>query len=58
MVFNRRSTWEQKTIHKTIKVNVQLVEKNMNSLKNMVIEYKDVFAWTLKYLKGIPLKLM
>jgi hypothetical protein len=25
----------------------------MNSLKNMVIEYKDVFAWTLKDLKGI-----
>jgi hypothetical protein len=39
-------------------VNVQLVEENMISLKNMVIEYKDMFAWTLKDLKGILPKLM
>jgi hypothetical protein len=37
-------------------VNVQLVEKNMNSLKKLLLEYKDVFAWTYKDLKDIPPK--
>jgi hypothetical protein len=41
----------------TIKVNVQLVEENLNSLKKLLLEYKDVFAWTYKDLEGIPLKL-
>jgi hypothetical protein len=29
----------------------------MNSLKELLIEYKDVIAWTYKDLKGIPPKL-
>jgi hypothetical protein len=29
----------------------------MNSLKKLLLEYKDLFAWTYKYLKGIPPKL-
>jgi hypothetical protein len=41
----------------TIKVNVQLIEKNLNSLKKFLLEYKDLFAWTYKDLKGIPPKL-
>ncbi len=34
-----------------------MVEENINSLKKLLIEYKDVFAWTYKHLKGIPPKL-
>ncbi len=41
----------------TIKVNAQLVEENINYLNKLLIEYKDVFAWTYKHLKGIPPKL-
>jgi hypothetical protein len=29
----------------------------MNYLKKLLLEYKDVFAWTYKDLKGIPLEL-
>ncbi len=41
----------------TIKVNAQLVQKNMNLLKKLLMEYKDIFAWMYKDLKGIPLEL-
>jgi hypothetical protein len=40
-----------------IKVNAQLAHENMNLLKKLLMEYKDVFAWTYKDLKGIPPKL-
>jgi hypothetical protein len=38
-------------------VNAQLVEENMNSLKGLLIEYKDIFPWMYKDFKGIPLEL-
>ncbi len=38
-------------------MNVQLTEENLNSLKKLVLEYKDIFAWTYKDMKGIPLEL-
>jgi len=34
-------------------VNVQLTKESMNSLK-LLLEYKDMFAWTYKDLKDIP----
>jgi len=40
-----------------IKVNAQLAQENMNLLKELLMEYKDAFAWTYKDLKGIPPKL-
>ncbi len=40
-----------------IKVNVQLTKEIMNSLKKLLLECKDMFAWTYKDLKGILLKL-
>lgn len=42
----------------TIKVNAQLVEKNINSPNKLLPEYKDVFAWTYKDLKGLLPKLV
>jgi hypothetical protein len=41
----------------TIKVNVQSIEERLNFLKKLLLEYKDVFAWIYKDLKGIPLEL-
>ncbi len=38
-------------------MNVQSIKDNMNYLKKLMMEYKDVFAWTYKDLKGIPLEL-
>ncbi len=38
-------------------MNVQLTKDSMNYLEKLMMEYKDVFAWTYKDLKGIPLKL-
>ncbi len=38
-------------------MNAWLIEENMNYLKKLLLEYKDVFAWTYKDLKGIPLEL-
>ncbi len=38
-------------------MNVQLVEDNMNFLNKLLFEYKDVFTWTSKDLKGIPSKI-
>jgi hypothetical protein len=34
-----------------------LIEESLNSLKKLLLEYNDVFAWTYKDLKGIPLEL-
>jgi hypothetical protein len=41
----------------TIKVNAQSTKENMNSMKKLLLEYKDMFTWTYKDLKGIPPKL-
>jgi hypothetical protein len=38
-------------------VHAQLIEENMNFKKKMLLDYKDVIAWTYKDLKDIPLKL-
>jgi hypothetical protein len=38
-------------------VHAQVVEENKSSLKTLLLEYKDVIAWTYKDLKCIPLKL-
>ncbi len=38
-------------------MNVQLTKDSMNYLKKLMMEYKDVFAWTYKDLKGILLEL-
>jgi hypothetical protein len=38
-------------------MNAQLIEKNMSSLNELLIEYKDIFVWTYKDLKNIFLKL-
>jgi len=40
-----------------IKVNPQLTKESMNFLKKLFLEYKDLFVWTYKDLKGIPPKL-
>jgi hypothetical protein len=40
-----------------IMVNAQLVQENMSLLKELLMEYKDIFAWMYKDLKGIPLEL-
>ncbi len=32
----------------------QLTWKNMNSLKKLLLKYKDMFPWTYKDLKSIP----
>jgi hypothetical protein len=41
----------------TIKVNVQLTKERQTPLKKLLLEYKDVFAWTYKDLKAILPKL-
>jgi hypothetical protein len=40
-----------------IKVNAQLTKEKTKELQMLLKEFKDVFAWTYKDLKGIPLKL-
>jgi hypothetical protein len=37
-----------------IKVNAQLTQENMSSLKELLMECKDIFVWIYKNLKGIP----
>ncbi len=39
-----------------IKVNSQLTKERIEELQMLLKQFKDVFAWTYKYLKGIPLK--
>jgi hypothetical protein len=38
-------------------VNAQPIQENMSFLNELLIEYKDIFAWTYKALKGIFRKL-
>ncbi len=40
-----------------VKINVALFEDYAFAFTNLLKEFKDVFAWTYKNLKGIPLKL-
>jgi hypothetical protein len=40
-----------------IKVNSQLTKEKIKELQMLLKELKDVFEWTNKDLKGIPLKL-
>jgi hypothetical protein len=37
-----------------IKVNAQLTKKITKGLQTLLKEFKDVFAWTYKDLKGTP----
>ncbi len=39
------------------KVNAQLVKEKIEEFQTLFKEFKDVFAWTYKDLKGIPLEL-
>ncbi len=41
-----------------IKVNSQLIKQKIEELQILLNEFKDVFAWTYKDLKGIPPKLV
>jgi predicted transcriptional regulator len=40
-----------------IKVNSQLIKEKTKELQMLLKEFKDVFAWIDKDLKGIPLEL-
>jgi hypothetical protein len=40
-----------------VKINAQLETCKVLEMEQLLKEFKDVFAWTYKYLKGIPLKL-
>ncbi len=40
-----------------IKVNGQLTKEKIEDLQTLLKEFKDVFAWTYKDMKGIPPKL-
>jgi len=37
-----------------IKVGSQLSAEETNQYKTLVVEYRDIFAWSYKDLKGIP----
>ncbi len=37
-----------------VKINAQLEMSRVLELEKMLKEFKDVFAWTYKDLKGIP----
>jgi predicted transcriptional regulator len=41
-----------------IKVNAHLIKEQIKELQTLLKEFKDVFAWTYKDLKGIPPKLV
>jgi len=41
-----------------IKVHAQLTKEKTKELKMLLKEFKDVFAWNYKDLKGIPPKLV
>jgi predicted transcriptional regulator len=41
-----------------IKVNAHLIKEKTKELQTLLKEFKDVFAWTYKDLKGIPPKLI
>jgi hypothetical protein len=40
-----------------VKINAQLEMSRVLELEELLKEFKDVFAWTYKDLKGIPLEL-
>jgi hypothetical protein len=40
-----------------IKVNAQLIKEKIEKLHMLLKEFKNVFAWTYKDLKSIPLEL-
>jgi hypothetical protein len=40
-----------------VKINPQLETNKVLEVAHLLMEFKDVFAWTYKYLKGIPPKL-
>jgi hypothetical protein len=40
-----------------MKINAQLETCKVLEMEQMFKEFKDVFSWTYKYLKGIPPKL-
>ncbi len=42
---------------KMVKINAQLEIGKVLELEQLLKEFKDVFAWTYKDLKGIPLEL-
>jgi len=42
---------------KCIKINAHLIKEIFEELQTLLKEFKDVFAWTCKDLKGIPPKL-
>jgi hypothetical protein len=35
-------------------IKVQLTQENMSLLKELLMEYKDIFSWMYKNLKGKP----
>jgi hypothetical protein len=39
-----------------VKINAQLEIGKVLEVEHLLNEFKDVFAWTYKYLKGIPPK--
>jgi len=47
-----------KTNPQCIKINAQLIKEKFEELQNLLKEFKDVFAWTYKDVKGIPLELV
>jgi hypothetical protein len=42
---------------KMVKINAQLKTSKVLEMKRLLMEFKDVIAWTYKDLKGIPLEL-
>jgi hypothetical protein len=40
-----------------VKINAQLETSKMLEVERLSKEFKDVFAWTYKDLKGIPLEM-
>ncbi len=40
-----------------MKINAQLIMTQIGSLKIFLHDFKDLFAWTYKDIKGIPLEL-
>jgi hypothetical protein len=40
-----------------VKINAQLETSKVLEVEQLLKEFKDVFSWTYKHLKGIPPKL-
>ncbi len=53
MKFNLRTNAKPQMV----KINAQLETNKMLEVEQLLKEFKDVFAWTYKDLKGFPLKL-